>query len=265
MSREGQDFDFPDCFSVKEKEKLRRILLKLVEKTNNKMDSIITWIKSQTTYCAGRSTTVLNQLLDLQERCNLFEDCPVTLLLQTGNAVVELNHHLRVSLVTLCEIAIVEDLRELIRYIGKLDPPATQPLNWKSSAAENLINHTLRLKMEFQRTEAVNSLTEGGNLPTKIHNQLTTDLEHLKPHERDRIITITRDLMTMSPVFRQPVRDAALKFSVLMDPDTISEFAACIEFAIEGVDNKTDIVREEYNEKGKAISKKDASNFCLLF
>ncbi len=229
------------------------------------MESVTSWVTSQTT-SAGRSPAVLNQLLYLQERCSLFEHCTVTLLLPTenGNAVIELNNHLRISLVTLCEIINVEDLRSLIRYVGGLQSPPTEPLNWKNSAAEHLINEKLKLKMEFERTEAVNSLTKEDNLPPKIRDLLTTGLKHLKPYERDRLFTITQDLVKMNSVLRQPVKDMALQFAALMTPEQISEFAACIEYAIAVVYEEAVIVKEEYQQKRKAISKKEASIFSLF-
>lgn len=199
-------------------------------------NQLLIWAASQTTR-AGRLPAVLSNLLWLQS-FGLFTQCPVTLLLPGGNTVVEMNRHLRVSLVYLRSVDDVEKMRNLIQGVGNLPAdPSSQP-NWNQSNIRKLVVQQLRLRFEFQRRESVNQILR--QLPRDVHNRLDV----LEPHEKDRLYTIAADMTQLANVGSNVITKA-FGFAVVMQFRNASELAAYFQFAVVEFHNEVKLIRDE--------------------
>lgn len=166
--------------------------------------------------------------------------CPVTSLVDYGNAVVELNRVLRVSAIRLSAILDGEELRKLLVLVSKTSATVL------TKEAKDLVNIRLRLRFEFQRQRVVDQFKRFAHV--KIQTVLS---KQLQPYEMDRLYTID------THVQQHPSWSSrALEFANFMNPGNVSELAAYVEFAICKAEAQIRFVKDDIAKYNKANPKK---------
>lgn len=212
------------------------------------------WVVSQAAL-ASRPPVVLETLIQLQEQSNVFDTCTITLLVPKGNGVLELDHHLQVSIFRLSSID-SETLKKLTEIIAKLpsDQNSTEVLGSDKGFSKRLINSTLRLRLEVQRAAAVKEVHD--QIPyCEIRARLNDSLE---PYEKDRLYTCVCEIQQHGGL-KSALGQTALKFAAHMEPKTVSELAAYAQYTVCKIMEAATIVMKE-QKTSRADSRLIAAN-----